>query len=197
MALETEGIILAAGYSSRAGTFKMELPMGEKTLLDWTIEGMVGICTRIIVVAGYQAERIRNICSGYSMVEVVFNRFYEEGMFSSVQEGIRNVRGDFFFFVPGDHPCIPSRVYQRLKAVAENSIPEMNVFIPTYKGKKGHPVAMKKYMTVAILEEPRNSTLRTVIQRHQSQLVEVEHEGILWDIDTMEDYQKILASRFH
>jgi molybdenum cofactor cytidylyltransferase len=175
----------------------MELPMGEKTLLDRTIEGMVGICTRIIVAAGHQAERIRYICSGYSMVEVVFNRFYEEGMFSSVQEGVRNVRGDFFFIVPGDHPCIPAAVYQALMEAAQDSTPEMNVFIPTYKGRKGHPVAMKKHMTVAILEEPRNSTLRTVIQRHQSQMVEVDHEGILWDIDTMEDYRKILVSQFH
>jgi len=194
MALETEGIILAAGFSSRAGTFKLELPVGEKTLLERVIEGMTTVCSRIIVVAGHQAERVSRITRVYPTVEVVFNRFYEQGMFSSVQEGVRQVRGDLFFIVPGDHPCIPPGVYRRLKEAAENSNTGVDVFIPTFKGRKGHPVAMKRPMAVEILEEPPHSTLRTVIRRNKSQLVELDHEGILWDIDTMEDYRKYLGA---
>ncbi|MDQ1352105.1 MAG: molybdenum cofactor cytidylyltransferase [Acidobacteriota bacterium] len=191
MLLETEGIILAAGFSSRAGTFKMELPVSEKTLLERVIEGMTPVCPRIIVVAGYRAERISRITRGYPMVEVVFNPIYEKGMFSSVQEGVRHVRGDLFFIVPGDHPCIPQEVYRRLKEAAEKSNPGVDVFIPVFKGRKGHPVAMKRPMAAKILEEPPDSTLRTVILRNGFQLVEGEHEGILWDIDTMEDYRKL------
>ncbi len=190
MAIVTEGIILAAGFSSRAGTFKMELPVGNKTLLERVIEGMTAVCSRVIVVAGHRAQRIRSIIREYPKVEVVVNRYYEQGMFSSVQEGVRQVRGNLFFIVPGDHPCIPPGVYQRLKEAAENSNTEVNVFIPTFKGRRGHPVAMKKPMTAAILEEPLHSNLRTVIRRNRCQLVEVDHEGILWDIDTMEDYRK-------
>jgi molybdenum cofactor cytidylyltransferase len=164
--------------------------VGNKTLLERVIEGMTGICSRIIVVAGHRSERITLITRGYPTVEVVLNRFYEKGMFSSVQEGVHLVRGDLFFIVPGDHPYIPPEVYRRLKAAAENSIIGIDVFIPTFKGRKGHPVAMKKSMAAKILEEPLHSTLRTVIRRTGSQLVEVDHEGILWDIDTMEDYRK-------
>lgn len=193
---DAEGIILAAGFSSRAGTFKMELPMGEKTLLERVIEGMTPVCSRIIVVAGHRADRVNRITRGYSTVEVVFNRLYEKGMFSSVQEGVRQLRGDLFFIVPGDHPFIPPVVYQRLKEEVENSNPGVDVFIPTFKGRKGHPVAMKKPMAVEILNEPQNSTLRTVIRRNKSQLVEVDHEGILWDIDTMEDYRKMIGQEF-
>lgn len=192
MAAETDGIILAAGFSSRTGTFKMELPLGEKTLLERVIAGMTGICSRIIVVAGHRAGRVRNITREYPTVEVVLNGFYEKGMFSSVQEGVRRVRGDLFFIVPGDHPCIPPWVYRHLKETAANSHPAVDVFIPTFKGKKGHPVAIKKKMIAEILNEPQHSTLRTVIMRSKYRLVEIDHEGILWDIDTMDDYRKYL-----
>lgn len=194
MAVEIEGIILAAGFSSRAGTFKMELPVGEKTLLERVIEGMTPVCSRIIVVAGHQAERVSRITRVYPTVEVVFNRFYEQGMFGSVQEGVRHVRGDLFFIVPGDHPCIPPGIYRQLKEAAEKSNPGEDIFIPAFKGRKGHPVAMKISMAVKILKEPRDSTLRTVIRRNKFQLVEADHEGILWDIDTMEDYCLLLSN---
>lgn len=192
MALIIEGIILAAGFSSRAGTFKMELPVGEKTLLEWVIEGMTGICSRLIVVTGYQAERVNCITRKYPTVEGVFNRFYEKGMFSSIQEGVRQVYGDLFFIVPGDYPCIPPWIYQRLIETSTDPHIKADVLIPTFKGQRGHPVALKKSMAEKILNEPPHSTLRTVIMRNKYQLVEVDHEGILWDIDTMEDYQRYL-----
>ena len=194
MAAEIEGIVLGAGFSSRAGTFKMELPFGEKTLLERVIEGMAGICSRIIVVTGYQAERVSSITQKHPAVEVIFNRFYEKGMFSSVQVGVRQGHSDLFFIVPGDYPCISPWVYQRLIETSGDPYTEADIFIPTFKGQRGHPVALKKSMAVKILNEPQSSTLRTVISRNKYQLVEVEHEGILWDIDTMEDYQKCMGN---
>ena len=82
MGIKIEGVILAAGFSSRAGTFKMELPFGEKTLIERAIDGMIDTCSRIIVVGGHKIERIREITKKYPTVQVVFNRHYEKGMFS-------------------------------------------------------------------------------------------------------------------
>ncbi|MCX6553989.1 MAG: NTP transferase domain-containing protein, partial [Candidatus Aminicenantes bacterium] len=65
-----EGILLAAGCSSRSGTFKMELPLAGKPLLLWSLEAMAAVCRRIIVVAGYAPEKIRNLVNGRPGVEV-------------------------------------------------------------------------------------------------------------------------------
>ena len=47
-----EGVILAAGSSSRAGTFKPALRIGGRSMIVRCIEGMGEVCGRIIVVRG-------------------------------------------------------------------------------------------------------------------------------------------------
>lgn len=185
-----EGIILAAGFSSRAGAFKMELPFGRKKLLEIAIETMKNSCSRIVVVAGYRYERILEITQSYPFVHTVVNMDFEKGMFSSVQEGVRHMDGDAFFMTPGDYPFITPRVYGLLTNALETSSQETDVFIPTHNGRKGHPVLMRKRMVKEIMDEPVDSMLKTVINRSAFNLVEVGEEGILIDVDTPRDYVK-------
>ncbi len=191
-----EGIILAAGFSSRAGAFKMELPFGQKKLLEIAVESMKNSCSRIVVVAGHQHERIKKITQSYPAVRVVVNSDFQRGMFSSVQKGVRHLDGDAFFMTPGDYPFITPRVYQLLINAMETFSPGTDIFIPTCNGRKGHPVLMKKRMVTEILDEPVDSMLKTVIARNSFALVEVGEEGILIDVDTPEDYEKAKALNF-
>jgi len=48
-----DGIVLAAGLSSRMGKYKMSLKMGNKTVIESCIESMYDLCSTIIVVGGY------------------------------------------------------------------------------------------------------------------------------------------------
>jgi len=185
-----EGIILAAGFSSRAGAFKMELLLGQRKLLEITIETMKNACSRIVVVAGHMPERIEAIVRPYPSVCAAVNSHFQRGMFSSVQEGVRHLEGDAFFMTPGDYPFITPRVYRTLTNALETASPETDTFIPTFNGRKGHPVLMKKRMVNEILDEPVDSMLKTVINRNPLALVEVGEEGILIDVDTPEDYEK-------
>jgi molybdenum cofactor cytidylyltransferase len=191
MGIKIEGVILAAGFSSRTKTFKMELPFGNKILIERAIEGMIDTCSRIIVVGGHRIERIRDITKKYPTVQVVFNTHYERGMFSSVQAGVRHLKGDWFFIMPGDYPFITKHVFQKLKKSMETSDPGYDIFIPTSKGRKGHPVLIRKKVKDEILREPVDSTLKTVIHRNSVLLVEVDHEGILMDVNTMKDYERV------
>ncbi len=197
MDTKIEGVILAAGFSSRTKTFKMELPFGNKTLIERAIEGMIDTCSRIIVVGGHRIERIIEITKKYPTVQVVLNKHYEKGMFSSVQEGVRHLKGDWFFMMPGDYPFINKHVFQKLKKTMETSDSGYDIFIPTSKGRKGHPVLIRKNLKDEILKEPADSTLKTVINRNSCLLVEVGHEGILMDVNTMEDYERAKAWLFN
>ncbi|MBR8644889.1 NTP transferase domain-containing protein [[Brevibacterium] frigoritolerans] len=60
-----EAIVLAAGYSSRANAFKMTLPMGQMSVLEQTISKFEGLCSRVIVVAGFQAKSSRGNGQNY------------------------------------------------------------------------------------------------------------------------------------
>ena len=74
---ECEGVVLAAGLSTRMGQYKMTLPLANKTVLEKSIEGMYQVIRRILVVVGWEAERIRELLAPYDKVELVTERVYE------------------------------------------------------------------------------------------------------------------------
>ena len=183
------GLILTAGFSSRAGTFKPALQLGEKRLIQRTIDTMTDFCSRVVVVAGYKIRRIIELTKDYPNVEVVFNPRYPEGMFTSVKEGVKHVKSPWFFLTPGDYPLLTKTVYQKLLDARSGS--SQCVFIPVFKGRKGHPILVKSDLVKDLLKEPDDSNLRKFIDRKGFEPVEVDDDSILVDIDTMEDYLRI------
>ena len=189
MDTDVDGLILAAGFSSRTGVFKMGLQLGEKTLIQRVIDAMRELCSRVIVVAGYKKERIIELTKGYANVEVVFNPRYTKGMFTSVKEGAKHVKSQWFFLTPGDYPLITKEIYQKLLEARCRS--GQCVFIPVFNDRKGHPILVKSDLVKELLVEPDDSNLRKFINRKGFKAVEVDDDAILLDIDTMEDYQRV------
>ncbi len=111
-----EGVLLAAGLSSRAGAFKMEMELAGKPLLAWSLDPLAAVCRRVIVVAGARPERILRLLRRRPGVEVVVNENFAAGMLASVQAGIRLVRAGRFFLLPGDMPLVRAAVYEKLLA---------------------------------------------------------------------------------
>jgi len=182
-----DGVLLAAGRSSRAGSFKMEMELAGKPLLLWSLEAMAAVCSRVIVVAGYSPERIRRLTRGLSGTEVAVNENFAAGMLSSIQAGIRLVRARRFFISPGDMPLIGDAVYQKLLAV------EAEIVVPLCRGRRGHPVLLTAGLVPELLCEPPASSLGRFIGRRSWQAVEVGDPGILADLDDLADSKEIGA----
>lgn len=180
-----EGIILAAGFSRRAGTNKMTMQVNGKPLLARCIENMYDICSKIIVVGGYKAEDIHPIIVKYKNVSLIINENYENGMFSSVKKGIEYIKGDRFFLTPGDYPAIQSRVYKDMSAIGGD------VIIPTYKGKRGHPILINGKLIDKICTNANYHSLRDFINDYGFITIEISDEGILMDVDTPNDYNTV------
>ncbi len=185
-----EGVILAAGMSSRAGGFKPELPIGGKPVLIRAIEGMAGFCGRIIVVGGHEIGRIRLLVKDLNAVECVENSAYQKGMFTSVKAGLAAVSADRCFLLPADIPLVPPDVYQSLLSI------DADIVIPVFRGVKGHPVVLSRAILPKILSQADDSSLREVIRALGCRLVEVDSEEILIDVDTPEEYESA-CRRFH
>jgi len=190
-----EAIVLAAGYSSRANAFKMTLPLGKKSILEQTISKFEGICSRVIVVAGFQAEviqedinRINNNGVYTFQVKFVFNEDFNKGMFSSIQKGCKEVKAETFFITPGDCPFVKKETVQ---LIAEHN---GNVVIPSFNYKGGHPIKLTSEVKQKILDTHPESNLRVVLGSYDKTYINVKDHGVLFDVDTPEDYQKAVGT---
>lgn len=183
-----EGIILAGGLSSRAKSNKMHFMLDGKPLLVHTIESIYPFVDKIIVVTGKYDEDVRSFIKEDEKVQIVYNKDYEKGMFSSVLTGVRNTKGDFFI-LPGDIPFINRETFEVL---LKGNKP---VRYPIYKGKEGHPLFIAKELKEKLLSEPIESNLRAFRDREEKEAIEVDDKNILRDIDTIEQYNALIEER--
>jgi molybdenum cofactor cytidylyltransferase len=183
-----EGIVLAAGLSRRAGCNKMALKLGDRTVIQHSVDGMARTVSRVFVVVGWEAERIRELLVDYGNVEIVMNDDFRRGMFSSIKAGILRVQAPRFFLLPGDHPLVGVSVYRKMLAT------DGDIVIPTFQGRRGHPVLMDSHLIPDILHQPEDFTLRDFIHHRGYTTVEVDDRGIRLDIDTLSDYHTIRAA---
>ncbi|MCM2532833.1 nucleotidyltransferase family protein [Neobacillus pocheonensis] len=188
-----EAIILAAGYSSRANAYKMTLPLGQMTVLEQTISKFEGLCSRIIIVAGFQAEIIQEEIAKISsknaysfQIKLVYNENFNQGMFSSIQKGCNKVNAPTFLLTPGDCPLVKKETVQ---LIAEH---KGNVVIPSFNYKGGHPIKLSSEVKQKILETNPESNLRMVLNGFEKKYMNVDDPGVLMDVDTLEDYQKAM-----
>jgi molybdenum cofactor cytidylyltransferase len=187
--MNIEAVVLAAGYSSRAGVNKLTLKIMNKTIMERCIESMYHVCSRIIVVGGYRLEEISEILSKYPKVEIIFNSNYKDGMFSSVKEGIKHIKTKKFFLIPGDHPLIKDKTYEKMLTM------DGDIVVAKCQGKKGHPVLIKTSITDELLNTEKYKNLREFIHAHGYTTIETNDPGVLLDIDTMEEYNSMLKSK--
>ncbi|RPI46052.1 MAG: hypothetical protein EHM46_01025, partial [Bacteroidetes bacterium] len=91
---EIWGIILAAGSSRRMGMQKMLMPYHRSTILETTIDNVLGSKVgNILVVLGADRERILEVIAPLP-VRSCFNPNHPDGMLSSVICGLNTVPPD-------------------------------------------------------------------------------------------------------
>ena len=180
------GIILAGGESTRAGQNKLLLEVNGKPLLLHTIESVRPFVDKIVVVTGKYHNEMAPLLKD---VEVIHNQNYKDGMFSSVKAGVMQAEGNFFI-IPGDCPCVSKDVFKALLKCDDFSIR-----VPVYDGHTGHPMYVNRTHRRQMLHEPLESNLRIFRDEVGYETVEVKDKNILNDIDTIEDYEKLLKER--
>ncbi|MFD1705264.1 NTP transferase domain-containing protein [Siminovitchia sediminis] len=190
--IKTAGILLAAGRSSRMGQLKALLPWNGKMLIHYQIEQMqqAGI-DPMIVVLGFQAERLLHSIAGYE-VKTVINENYNEGKSSSIRKGLMEIQEqvDGIFISAVDQP-VPFEVLIKMKKdLASN---KAAVIIPTNENKRGHPILFRGSLHKELLNiREQTKGLRGVIHAYQDQItyLEVNDSSILFNLNRPEDYLK-------
>ena len=188
------GLILAAGESSRMGRDKALLAYHGSTFLETVIGTLreAGIVCVIVVLGHHAAEIARAV--DLSEVEIIVNPEYKNGQTSSLQAGLRalerpDLEGVVLCLV--DHPAVYPETIRTL--VADFASSRAPAVIPTYRGKRGHPVVISRALFEGILELQPEKGANSVIRdyRDETLFVEVEDSGILKDIDDGEAYRAL------
>lgn len=191
---ETSAIILAAGYSSRMGDLKPLLPLGKETVLERCVRLFreQGV-TDVRVVLGHRAEDLVPLVGRLNARWIVNERF-QDGMFTSVQAGVRTLEPDrkAFFILPVDIPLVrPSTVCDLLAAFG---VSLADVAYPCFLGSRGHPPLITAKLCEPILSSDGIGGLRALLCSLPLREIEVEvaDEYALADMNTPEQYRSML-----
>ena len=179
-------ILLAAGKSSRMGKLKQLMPLGESTILEQTLDNLLGSkAAEVIVVLGYKAEEIVKRLSG-KPIKVVVNPLYRKGMSTSIAAGLKFVdsQAQAVMLVMGDQPYVDSPTINRLIDAFGNS--KKGIAIPTHNGQRGHPLIFAKKYQAPLYDLSGDIGGREIIKQNPRDVLEVpvDCEGIIIDIDT-------------
>lgn len=183
-------IVLAAGESRRMGAHKMLLPFGRTTVIahvvDRFLESAVG---KVIVVVGHEAEKTAQALSGRKVL-IVENPGYAAGMLSSVRCGLGAVpaRCRGIMVGLGDQPSISAALIDSL--IDAFSKHNKGIVVPSFNGKRGHPLLFSKRYRAEILAGYDDVGLRGLLHDHEEDILEMEATTpcVLSDMDYPEDY---------
>ncbi|MBU8880731.1 nucleotidyltransferase family protein [Bacillus sp. FJAT-29790] len=191
-------IILAAGTSTRMGKSKQLLLLNGRPLLEHVIRSVIaGGFSEIIAVIGYEASNIQKaITIDDPRFRWIVNKDYLVGQSSSLKMGISNIRkhhaGVMVFL--GDLPFISERTVQSIFQLGNEMLLEYEesfIIQPKYHGAPGHPVFFGHMDKNLFTQLQGDHGARKVMDKiaHRIHLI-VEDEGILFDIDTPDAYEK-------
>lgn len=186
-------LILAAGESRRMGASKALLPYAGRTFLQHLLE--VTRHPRIVltrVVLGANAEDIRSQ-AWLDPAIVVVNPDWEQGQLSSLQVVLRSMpegltEGILLCLV--DHPLISSALVSELIAVFDKDA--SRIVLPTWRGKRGHPVVFPSRLYSELLAAPPALGARAVVWAHAKEVVEVptNEEGAVLNLNDPDTFRR-------
>lgn len=189
---KVSAVILAAGKSTRMGQQKLLMPYQNSTIIKSIVDkSLNSSAVQTIVVLGSHKDEIKKELNNYN-VNFIENKLFEIGMLSSIQAGLSAVdkKSDGILVLLGDQPMVSEIIINQLITSFQKTT--KGLIIPTYNGKRGHPVLIHSKYKDSIHQLNTAIGLRELFLNNGKDILEVEvqSDSILKDIDTPEDYKR-------
>ena len=186
-------IVLAAGSSTRMGQNKMLLELGDETVLRRAVKvaAAAGL-DPVVVVTGHQAEEAEAQLAGLGCA-VAHNADHEVGIHTSVRVGIASLPEsvDAAIVMLPDMPFVSPAMLQELVASYRGG--DSPLAISRYGGEINAPPMLYDRSLFGELSVMQRRCGREVIRRHRHEALELDWpEALLADLDTPEDYQRVV-----
>lgn len=190
-------VILSGGESRRMGSPKALLAFRGKPFLEHLLEitHHPKISTTRVVL-GASAEEIRNRLA-LPDDSVVLNPDWESGQLSSIQAGIRSLPSaglDGIILCLIDHPLISAALVTALIQAFYAS--GKRIALPTYLGKRGHPVIFASSLFEELLNASPEKGARAVVWAHAKEIVEVptDEQGVVLNLNDPDALRRAMES---
>jgi molybdenum cofactor cytidylyltransferase len=193
-------IVLAAGKSTRMGRPKASLQIGADTFLSRIVRTFhdAGVAD-IVIVVGHDAGTIMSSPSlSGTGARFAINPDYESGQLSSIVAGLDAV----------DTPDVPAALVtlvdvplvaaSTVRAVVERyETTRAPVVRPTRGAEHGHPVLLDRALFDPLRRADPHTGAKPVVRAHASLQgdIEIDDDGAFLDIDTVDVYERVLASQ--
>jgi molybdenum cofactor cytidylyltransferase len=194
--LRVGAVVLAAGSSSRMGEAKQLLPLADSTVLERTLQNLnAAKVDEIVLILGFSAETIRQRISDSPMknLRIVVNHKYGQGMATSLRTGLAALseNTDAALIVLADQPFIRPETLDRIIDQYRQS--DAQIVIPIFQGSRGNPVLLDRSVFHEVMALQGDIGCRAIFGNHLEGIVkaEVDDIGILLDIDSKEDYERL------
>lgn len=192
-----DGVILAAGMSSRMERPKPLLNVGSMTFLERAVKTLEAAgCRRTYVVVNANEDGTGESARALG-AEVVVNDQPESAPVDSLRLVLRQLPDDTAGVVvlPVDLPLIDEETVTAI--VRSFRANPGRLILPFHNGVAGHPVLIGREMFDDVMTRDLEEGLRSLIMESARTLREVRvvDPGILIDIDTPDDYWRFIENK--
>jgi molybdenum cofactor cytidylyltransferase len=180
-------IVLAAGASSRFGSAKQLVRIGDRPLLSLVAGRAAEVVGHaLIVVLGARAADISPLLK-HSAGSVVVNRDWREGLASSIRAGIARLPASCTgaMLVLGDQACVTAQDMRRLAGAWHRQ--PLCVAAARYGGTVGVPAIFPRHLFGELSDLKGDIGAKALLRRHEDGLVKVPMASAAFDLDTPDD----------
>jgi molybdenum cofactor cytidylyltransferase len=194
-------LIPAAGHSRRMRTHKLLLPVGDRRVIDHLVSALASAADEVFLLRRKNDLELRQALALHPEVLVVEAEHDPPEMRDSVEVLLDHVSrtcqpngNDGWLLCPADHPVVHRNVLETL-ILAFRARPDA-MHLPTCHDRNGHPLLIPWSLTRRLHELPPGEGLNALKRLPDVEVVRhaVEDPSILWDLDTPEDYQRLLKT---
>jgi molybdenum cofactor cytidylyltransferase len=180
-------VVLAAGASTRMGTQKLLLPLGDEPLVRRSVRQ---ICDagfdEVLVVVGHEHAKVLAALEGLAIRHAV-NAAYETGMGSSFRAAVEHMTDSAAaMFALADQPFVTTHEYRTVLDIYRRHAPAI---VSVRYGEVMAPPHLFEREFFPELTQLQHGA-RSVLQRHRERTMVLQFPpDLLADIDTPEDYE--------
>jgi molybdenum cofactor cytidylyltransferase len=194
-------VVPAAGHSTRMGRPKLSLPLGNRTVLEHVVAALrAGGADHVVVVIGPHVPELASLAetAGAHVCQLAeptsdMRATVEHGL-CWVEAHLHPAPADAWLLSPADHPTLdPSAIRELCDFYLRD--PSPSILIPVYGGRRGHPALVAWQHVAGIRALPADRGINAYFREHATDAreVEVSSAGVLCDLDTPEDYERLCA----